>query len=151
MRDNWQIAAYSAAAFAAGAAAGAYCMKRWCSTHEDKHPVHLNAAVLHALQSPAGELSPTHSIAPSVYSLPGTPRVSANGRHFARSDSVGSAGGAADSRCVYPLSVHSSNAHTSLAFVGGQKTSSTATDCRLLLASQQAATAVCPQHSTAAL
>lgn len=102
MRDSWRIAAFSAAAFAAGAAAGAYLMNIWCSKHQHKG-VHLNAAALQMLHSPAGEVSPSQSIAPSVYSLPGTPRVSANGRNFARSDSVGSSGGGGESRCVRRL------------------------------------------------
>eukprot|EP00878_Enallax_costatus_P016574 GHUV01017390.1.p1 GENE.GHUV01017390.1~~GHUV01017390.1.p1 ORF type:complete len:184 (+),score=45.58 GHUV01017390.1:521-1072(+) len=101
MRDTWQIVAASAAAFAAGAAAGAYCMKRWCSSHTQQQVPRLDLAALQALQSPSCGLSPATSIAPSVYSLPGTPRVSANGRNMGRSDSVGSAGGDSRLRMVF--------------------------------------------------
>jgi hypothetical protein len=87
---GWQIAAASfAVGAAAGAAVGAYFMRRKMLEH---HSVPGKLDVSGLQQSlpdggTGGSLSPAQSVS---YSLPATPRISLNGRSLSRNDSLSS-------------------------------------------------------------
>jgi hypothetical protein len=87
---GWQIAAASfAVGAAAGAAVGAYIMRRKMLDNHSK-PTKLDMSSLQQSLpdgGTGGSLSPAQSVS---YSLPATPRISLNGRSLSRSDSLSS-------------------------------------------------------------
>lgn len=87
---GWQIAAASfAVGAAAGAAVGAYFMRRKMLESQLKHEKLDVPALRQSLPDggTGGSLSPAQSVG---YSLPATPRISLNGRSLSRSDSLSS-------------------------------------------------------------